>query len=160
MIDLTNFDEYVSYFSGLAASHTDVSSFFIGEMEHFQNEIKSNLQPRVLWLEPYQPVTVQDAISDNHLGQVNCSMVVYGVAESEAFADSRTEYKNCEAVVKDIMSRMLKDYNEGIIMLRSLQGWTYGQAEDIVGSTRLVGCRFDWNYMRPERLAYNVAKWQ
>lgn len=161
---LTTYEDYIAYFQALAGSHNDIASFFTGDMDRFMNEIKSNLTLRVLWLEPYQPVRILDNLSDNHMGQVNCSMVVYGQAASEKFADRRTEYSNCEVIVKDIMSRMLRDYNNDydsdFLMMQGLQGFAYGEAESIYGSTRLVGCRLDFNYLRPERLVYNSGKWQ
>lgn len=158
-MNLTNFDEAKQYFQDLAGSHVDIASFHYGDQEILQSASRSNLKLPVLWLEPYQPVVVQDNFSDNHLGLVTTTVAIYTKSESEKYEDVDDAYSKCEAIIKDIISKLIKDYNEGEIVI-SLNGFKYGQAEDLMGATRLIGCRLDISYYRPERFVYDENKWQ
>lgn len=157
-MDLTNLQEYHDYFEDIATSHVDINDFHYGDEERLMEAARSNLSLPVLWLEPYQPVTVLDNFSDNQLGRVQGTVAVYMIPDSELHADEFTKLLACEGIIRDILGKMYKDWNDGTIM-NELNNVRYGRSLDIIGATRLVGYRLDITILRPERLVYNEDKW-
>jgi len=159
IIRMTTFADAILYFQQLATSHVDISSYFFGDSERLQNNVKSGLKLPVLYQEPYQPVSVIDAYSDNHLGNVSHSIVIYDKADSKKFSDEDAAYASCEQIAKELIGKLLKDFHDGTLNI-DLSSFKYGQAEDqIWGATRLIGCRLDIVYQRPERFIYDEDKW-
>lgn len=158
-MNLTNFDEARQYFRDIATKHIHINSYHFGDAERLQAQVRSALKLPVLWQEPYLPVTVQDPLSDNHTGLVTQTIAIYTKAGSDKYEDQEEAYKLCETIIKDIIGRMINDNHTGLIT-HELQGFRYGEAEDLMGATRLIGCRLDIQYFRPERLIYDMNKWQ
>ncbi len=158
-MNLTNFEESREYFTDIATQHIHINSYHFGDSSRLQQATRSSLKLPVLWQEPYQPVTVQDPLSDNHTGLVTQTIAVYAQASTDKYEDQEEAYNQCEAIIKDIISRMIRDNHTGLIT-HELQGFKYGEAEDLMGSTKLIGCRLDIQYFRPERFVYDENKWQ
>ncbi len=158
-MDLTDFQQYYDYFLALSQSHVDINGFHFGDKDVMINDIRSALQPPVMWLEPYQPVDMIDPLSDNHIESVRGTLAIYDVPASEKFDDMRNTYKSCEIIVKDIIAKLLQDYYSNNILLE-LSNIRYGEAESLFSATKIIGCRLDFNFMRPARLVFDPAKWQ
>lgn len=157
MINLNDFDSYKAYFETIATEHTDLDGFLFGDSEVQVNEGKS-WNGRMLLLEPWLPATIEDQKSDNYLQRKQGSLFIGGVAVSEAFTDEYNYFRDCEVVAKDIISRMLKEVNEGTI-ITSITTWKIGMGELILGATKITGCRLDFFFLDPSGFPYNAAKW-
>ncbi len=159
MLNVYDFQTVINYFTAIAASHVDINSFQYGDFDVMNSKVKSSLMLPVLWMHPYQPVRITDDRSDNETGVKQISLYLYAKANSEAFADRDTKYKELEAIVRDILGKMKKDWNEGTIQT-DINGFQYGEADTtIFGATNFVGCRLDINFRIPMRLEYNEDKW-
>lgn len=158
MSQLATFTEYYNYFSGIATSHVDINGFKFGEKEVMQCGARSDLTLPILWAESYDPVRILDNKSDNHTGQLSCVIYILD-NKPEAWADQRTKYEAMEVIAKQILAKILKDFNDGALQA-DLNGYRYGWVEPVFGSTPAIGVRMDLSFLRPERLVYNAAKWQ
>lgn len=157
MSQLANFTEYHDYWQAIATSHVDITDFKFGDREVVQCAARSGLGQTVLYAENYDPVSILDSLSDNHTGNLNG--VIYLIKKSpEAWADQRTVIAECEQIVKDILGKILKDFNDAVLQAE-LRRFRYGEVDLQLGSTQMLGIRLDVSFMRPERLLYNEAKW-
>lgn len=157
MSQIATFQEFHDYFAAIAESHTDITAFRFGEKEVVQCASRSNLPERTLWVETYDPVQITDRLSDNHNGLIISSMVILAPMPKK-WADQRAIYCTLEGIAKDIIAKVIYDWNGGRLQAE-FSGWKYGWAEMMLGSTEMIGCRIDFTLMRPERLVYNETKW-
>jgi len=159
MLQLTDFNSYKAYFEGLAVSHVDIKESVFGDTEVLLNKVKAGFQTPFIFIERYKPPIILDQNSDNYLSSKIFSVVVYTTPSSEKFSDQDAAYSTCESIALDLISKLLKDYNEGLIVC-SFKNFKYGEVEPPMGGNKYVGCRLELNYSNPEGLAYNPAKWQ
>ena len=157
MSQLATFTEFHDYFNAIATSHVDITGFKFGDKDVVASSSRSNLTTCELWLQEYEPVNVLDNYSDNHLGQVQSSLTIMKV-KPELWEDQRTIIDETEVIAKQIISKMLKDFNEGLQLI-ILNRYKYGQADLDLGATKYMGCRLDFVILRPERLVYDELKW-
>lgn len=156
---LTDFDSYQAYFLALATAHKQLGAknFLFGENDVAANEGKA-WKGNKLWLEPWQPVRIQDQLSDNYLKEKKGSLWVGGAPASLKFSDRYKQFKDCEIIVEDIISKMLKDRGEELLITR-LTSYSYGMAEFSFSATMMVGCRLDFTFLDPEGFAYVADNW-
>lgn len=160
MYDLTDFQSYQDYFRAIAQSHIGFvdDGFIFGDDEVTVNE-GTVWRNKKLWLEPYQPVTITDQLSDNYLQEKKGSLWVGGSPPSQKFEDKYAFYMECEVIVKDIIARMLQDRYEEKLITR-LTSYRFGMGQFNFGASNLVGCRFDFTFHDPSGFEYDTAKWQ
>lgn len=158
MSQLGTFTEFHDYLKALATSHIDILGFKFGEKEIVKCGARSNMTLPAMWAESYDPVTITDNKSDNHSGQLNSVLYVFD-SKPKKWDDQRTKYSVLEEIAKDIVAKILKDYNEGLLQAE-LNGYRFGWSEMTLGSSEMLACRIDLKFTRPERLAYNAAKWE
>jgi hypothetical protein len=155
---LTDFQSYQDYFEAIANSHIDIEGFMFGDEDIAINKGRA-WKGKQLWLEPWQPVKIVDQLSDNYLQEKTGTLWLGGSPPSAKFQDRLDYYGACEAIVKDIIARMLKDRNEELLITR-ITTYRYGMGEFTFSSTPMVGCRFDFTFHDPSGFEYNENKWQ
>lgn len=155
--NLTNYDSYKTYFMGLASSHKSIDGFLYGDRDIAANEGRS-WEGLKLWLWPYESVRVQDDRSDNYLKRKQGTLWVGGAAHSASFEDEQNYFRNCEMIVEDIISRILKDANEFLLVTR-IQEYSYQQADLLIGSTNYIGCELRFFYLDPTGFIYDNDRW-
>lgn len=162
---LTDEQSYKDYFQALATSHVDITGFKFGDEEELNVAAKTGFPPPsggiegglTLWADRHRPVELRDDRSDNYLGERTATLMVMGV-DPEVYEDQHALYLECESIVTDFISKLLKDYNEGLIStLFSRYKWGEGEIE--LSSTAYRGCRLDITWQSPVDLTYNEAKW-
>lgn len=158
-IQIVDYDSLKQYFSNVATAHLDINSFHFGDSETFMNAVKSNMDVPVIWLDIHDPVTVIDNLSDNFMGEKKTSIYIIDVAIDDKYTSRQAKYVELEAIAKDVISRILRDWNNGDLFTK-FSNYVYGPMSDIKGAVRYIGCRIDLNFQVPLRLAYNEAKWQ
>lgn len=158
MIDFTNPTAIKDYFEALAASHVDIDNFVFGDKLVMGNDVRSTEYGTILWLDYHQPVQLIDRKSDDIEGRIPDTLMILKVAP-ELFEDQESAVDDTEIIVRDIISKLYKDNQEGEITTE-LDGYKFGETEVTFGSTRFIGTRLDFNLIRPEKLIYNQAKWQ
>lgn len=156
---LKDYDTYKTYFEALATSHNDISHFEFANEERLTKILRSQEVAKVLWCEPYEQVQLLDSHHDNTLEQYPCSLVVAG-KKPELFDDQDQHYSDCETIVKDIIAKMLLDYqSDPQVLSTELSSYKFGRAEATFGSIIMYGCKLDFNFKAPAEITYNPSKW-
>jgi hypothetical protein len=158
MYDLTDFQSYQDYFEAIATSHIAMDGFMFGDEDIAINKGRV-WKGKQLWLEPWQPVKINDQKSDNYLKEKKGSLWVGGAPPSAKFQDRLDYFRACEIIVEDIIAKMLKDRTEELLITQ-LTTYTYGMGEFTFSSTPMMGCRFDFIYQDPSGFPYDETKWQ
>jgi hypothetical protein len=158
VITLRTFNDYKAYFQAIATKHKDITApMLFGDSDVAANEVK-HWRGKKLWLEPYEPGTVIDRKSDNLLTEFPCSLFVGGCAPSGKFQDEDDWYHECEAIIRQIIAYMRKDYVQFSAHFE-FGKLKFGKAEMILGSTKIIGCRLDFPYIDPTGFHYDASKW-
>jgi hypothetical protein len=126
-----------------------------GDEEVKGNEVK-HWKGRRLWLWPYGPVKVADNRADNYLANKQASMFIGGGAPAK-FAEQDNYFKECEAIVKQIIAKMILDRSLGKIVTR-IENFTYDKME-IAGSTKFIGMELKFWFYDPTGFEYDETKW-
>lgn len=155
MYDLTDFTSYKRYFETIAQQHVQIDDFKYGDQEVQNNEVRQWGGKR-LWLWPYGMVRVEDNLSDNYLQRKEGVLFVGGSAPKK-FDDEDEFVASCEGICKDIISRMIKDRADQILVTR-INGYSYEKVV-IQQSTRIVGCELRFNFTDPNGFTYDPLKW-
>lgn len=158
LLDLSDYATLKTYFQDIATSHVDIDNFFDGENEAFNNSLKSSEYSTVLWLYPYEQISIVDNLSDNHYANHPVTIYLYAKSDDESFAKRKEKYEELVGIAKQIMAKMLIDFWNGDIMT-TMNGYQYGMTDDVRGANKFVGCRLDINFQYPARLMYNESKW-
>lgn len=157
MYNLTDFQSYQDYFEALATEHKLISSFTYGDQDVQNNEIRT-WTGRKLWLWPYGAVRIEDNRSDNYLQRKEGSLFIGGSAGSAKFADEDDYQKVNEQICKDIVSRMLKDRAEALLVT-PINGFTYEKLV-IQQSSRILGCELRFFFIDPTGFEYDATQWE
>lgn len=155
--NLTDFASYQAYFEALATSHVDIDGFLFGDAEVAMNDGRV-WKGKKLWLEPWQPVTITDQLSDNYLQQKKGSLWVGGSPQSKLFQARLDFFAECEVIVKSIIAKLLKDRTEELLITR-LTSYSFGMGEFTFSATNMIGCRLDFIFTDPSGFAYDADKW-
>jgi hypothetical protein len=157
MYELTDFNSYQGYFRLISEQHKGVDGFLFGDDDVAINEGRV-WKGKKLWLEPWQPVKISDPLSDNYLKDKKGSLWIGGPVAGLKFQQRLDFYGECESIVEDIISRMLMDRTEELLITR-LTSYTYGMGEFMFSSTKMLGCRFDFTFQDPSGFSYDESKW-
>lgn len=157
MFDLTDIDSFKAYFSGIADNLIALEGFIFGDDQVALNSAKSWKGIR-LWLDPNPSASVQDNLSDNFLQQRQGALWIGGPVIGNSFESRDNLYKQSEAIVKDVISKMLKDKSE-FVLLTGFSSYKFGRADYELGSSKMVGCRLEFTYTDPSGFAYDESKW-
>lgn len=164
-IRLTNLSSYRQYFQAIATSHVDIDGFKWGDKDVVRNDNRSDMPARVLWATPYDRVRYGDKFSDN-VHKMKVARVAYLVVpSSELFASEDTAFEATEAVIEQIMARLIQDKRgkdvagDWQMIVSDINSWTTGPVEMKIGSTRYIGCELQITFQDPTNLLYNPTKW-
>jgi len=158
-ITLTNYNEYRAYFEAIASAHTLIQGFVFGDDEVFDSLLKKGHDLPVLWLQEYEPARVEDPFADNVMERKLGSLVIYNKPADDTFEARHTATDATEEIVLDIISKLRKDYVEGVVII-PFDNMTYGLAEDFYrGGVRYVGTRLEFEFMDPVDIGYDAARW-
>lgn len=157
MLNLTNEDSYKSYFEAIATQHISITQFKFGDEDVIRTAAKTGLQEKTLWADRHQPTEIRDERFDNYLGERQATIMVMS-PDKEKYADQQVIFNTCEVIITDIISRILKDFNAGLLSTQ-FNRYKYGEGEIELGSTRYRGCRLDLFWEAPVDLGYNEDKW-
>ncbi len=158
-LSLADFNTYKSYFLALSGSHVDITDFVFADEMEMNSIIRSAKLGKVMWLDPYDQVQLLDSISDNFIEQYPGALTVAS-AKPGKFADQDILYQECESIVKDVIAKLLMDYQaDPQVLVTQLSSYKFAPAEATFGATTLYGCRLEFTFTAPAGLTYNPAKW-
>ncbi len=101
-IQLTNILSLQTYFTALATGanhHKEIDGIKFGDNEVIQNDNRSDMQARILWVSEYENFTAQGT-QDNLHTRKPFKMVYLKVPTSNLFGDRQTAKDECEAVMR------------------------------------------------------------
>lgn len=171
-IKLTNLSAYKAYFAAIAESHVDILGFKWGNKDVIRNDNKSDMPEKLLWAYPYDRAKYGDKNSDN-VHKTKTARVAYLVLPaSEKFSDEDAAFEACEAVIEQILAKLLKDKRganvtdeeteetEWVMIVTDISSWSSGPVEHMFGSTKYIGWELKIDFMDNTNLAYDNSKWQ
>ncbi len=148
---------YKTYFETIATEHVDIDGFIYGDDDVQKNEIRT-WDGIKLWLEDPSRIKPIGPNIDNLLKEKRCSLWVGGSPPSASFEDIQTFYNQCQTIIEDIISRVLRD-RQNQDLVTEVTSYEYGRA-DYNLSTQMVGCRWDFSYHDPSGYPFNEDKWE
>lgn len=156
MYSLTDLESYKTYFELLATQHKQIEGFAYGDQGVQNNEIRV-WKGRRLWLWPYGPARVEDNLSDNYLQLKEGSLFIGGRAPSEKYEHEESYQEENEAIVKAIISRMIRDRGEGLLVSR-INGYSYEKVT-IQNSSKIMGVELRFSFYDPTGFEYDETQW-
>jgi hypothetical protein len=167
-LKLTNLAAYKAYFQAIATganSHKEIDGFKWGDKDVMKNDSRSDMPARVLWATPYDGARYIDRSSDN-INKVKQARVAYMIVpDSEKFSDIDAAFDACEAVIEQILTKILMDKKgvdvDGVwtMLVTTVDSWKTGPVEAVFGSTKYIGWELELNFMDNTNLAYDASKW-
>lgn len=162
---LTNLATYRSYFQAIATSHVDIDGFKWGDKDVLRNDNRSDMPEKLLWVQPYESVRFLDAGSDN-VQKVKLARVAYMIVpDSEKFSDEDAALDVCEALIEQIVAKILLDKRgsdgagEWSLLITRITSFTAGPVEYKFGGTKYIGYELKIEFQDPANLTYNPEKW-
>ena len=164
-LKLTNLLSFKTYFNLVADEHVDIGGFKWGDKNVVKNDNRSNITPSFLWVVPYEQSRYSDILSDNIIKTKPVALSFMKVRESAKFADEEADYEFCEAVMEQIMARIIKDKRGAMgatnweMLVANISSAVGAPVETTIGSTRYIGWELKLDFMENGNLAYDAAKW-
>lgn len=164
-LKLTNLASIKTYFAALAISHVDIDGFKYGSLEVIQNDNRSDLLDKTLWVGWYEDVKFRDAFSDNVTRVKPISVVYMRRPGSEKFADEDAILEACEAVIDQIIAKMAKDKRGGMVganyemVAMNIASIKTGPVQKNIGSTKWIGWEMKIEFLDNSNMEYDAAKW-
>lgn len=165
---LTNLASFKAYFQAMAvgaAKHVDLEGFKWGDKDVLCNDNRSDLAKTFLWTGPYEGVRYNDPASDNITKNKMVKLSVFTVADSERFADEDAAVEKCEAIMEDIVARLLRDKRGADVagvwtmLVANINSATGKPVTVELGSTQYHGWELSIELIDNRGLQYNAAKW-
>lgn len=164
-LKLTDLAAYKAYFLALATAHKEIDGFKWGNKEVIMNDNRSDLPARFLWAMPYDNARYEDNRSDNVM-KLKVARVAYMIIpDSALFADEEEAFDACEAVIEQILAKILVDKGGASVagvwtmLVTDISSWTTGPAEKLLGSTKYIGWEMKITFKDNTHLAYDATKW-
>lgn len=162
---LTDLASYREYFRSIAYSHVDIQGFRWGDKDVIRNDNRSDLPSTLLWATPYDQVGYEASHADNTLKRKKARVAYLVVPASDSFADEDAAFEGCEAVIEQIMAKILQDKSGGMVggewamIATRIASWRGGPVEMKVGSTRYLGWELEIDFLDNANLEYDPSKW-
>lgn len=150
-----NYAAYKTYFEAIATAHTAINDFiFDNGREEVIDRLRSNIAYPVMWLDAYSN-RLNDNKGDQLLGSKTGSLVV--MQRPTPDRDANDIEADCEQIIVDIISRIRKDWQEGIVHVQ-FSNFNYAPIQPMFVDA-LHGVRLEFVILDPVNLTYNTEKW-
>lgn len=157
-LSLTTISTLKTYFNALAISHVDIDELKFGDDEVIKTANRSDIQPKPLWVQPYEDFSLDDNLDDNILIKKEITLTYLKVPASELFADVQAAKEECEIVIKQVIAKLLKDKRD-IVFVTQVSNWKGKLADYNIGGTHYCGCELTMQIKDNAGLTYDAAKW-
>jgi hypothetical protein len=157
-LDLTDQDSYKAYMQAIQTSHVDLHWFKFGDELAVREGKKAGMNKIGIWADEHEPVRIRDDKSDNFLG-IHKAPCMIMLPKKEKIENHQADYNACEIIAKDIISKLLKDYTDGIVATE-VSEYQFGKAEINFDGNDYIGCRLDIQWLAPVDVTYKAEKWQ
>lgn len=157
-LTLTTISTLKTYFNALSISNVDIDELKFGNDEVIKTANRSDLQPRPLWVQPYEDFSLEDNLADNILITKQITLTYFKVPATESFADLEAAKEACEIVMKQVIAKLLKDKRD-ILFVTQVSNWRGKTGDYTIGGTHYCGCELTMQIKDNAGLIYDAAKW-
>lgn len=164
-LKLTNLLSYKNYFKDLAEKHVDIDGFKWGDDKVIQNDSRSNITRNFLWAVPYEDAKYGDAHSDNIVKRKLARVSYMEARDSKKFSLVEAQFERCEAVMEQIVARILRDKRGAEVagvwtmLATDVNSFKTMPIESEFSSTPYIGCELQMEFMDNANLAFDAQKW-
>lgn len=165
LLKLTNLVSYRSYFQNIALKHKLIDGFKWGDLDVVRNDNRSDLTAAFLWAQPYERTPYTDPDSDNITKRKTARVAYLKVRTTEKFSDIDADYDAAEAIVEQIMAKILQDKRGAMVgsnyelIATSISTWYTQPVHYVIGSTEYIGFELNIDFKDNAGLEYDATKW-
>lgn len=163
-LKLTNLASVKAYWQTIASAHKLIEGYKWGAMDVVKNDSRSDLAKTFLWAQPYENFRYAGN-GDTAIKHKPISIAVFTVPASKLFADIDAAYDYAEAIIEDIVSKLLIDKKGAMnggnweMIATEISTWKGKPVEHMIGSTLYIGCELTIEYMDNKNFGYDASKW-
>jgi hypothetical protein len=163
-LKLTNLSSYRQYFQNIATKHKQIDGFKWGDLDVVRNDNRSDIPAAFLWAQPYERVPYSDP-GDNVTKQKKARVAFVKVRTSETFSDIDADYDAAEAIMEQIMAKILLDKYGAQVganweqIATSISSWVISPMQYEIGSTKYVGFELEMTFIDNANMEYDATKW-
>lgn len=164
VLKLTNLLSYKQYFADIAAQHVSIQGYKWGDKRDVMNDNASDATHNYLWAYPYQETNFNDSFSDNITKEKEATVAYLEVRDSQLFADEDAQYERCEALMDEIIARILRDkkgaqVGDDWVMIATKVTFKTTPVEMKIGSTSWLGYELKMTFIDNAGLEFDKEKW-
>lgn len=158
VFDLTDYLSYKAYWQQIASTNKLIgnANYLFGEVEVGQNEA-SEWKGKKLWAWPSVRGRGSDP-GDNLSLTREGSIWVGGPCDSDKFADEDTYYAACEAIMKQILSKLNKDQADQLLATQ-FNAYVMQRSDMDLSGTKFIGCELTFTYSDYDGFEYDPNDW-
>lgn len=162
---IVNLATYKAYAQELATGHKHIAGFKWGDKEVIQTGARSDAAGSFLWAMPYEESRLNGDV-DRAMKTREIRLGYLQPRNSSKFADEDAQYEFCEAVIEQLIARLLRDkrgYNNAqgqwVTLSLSVQSIRTAPIEHTLGATKFIGYEVRLDIMDNVNLAYDQTQW-
>lgn len=165
ILKLTNLAAYRTYFQDLATKHVGIAGFKWGSLDVVKNDNRSDIPDSFLWALPYEAVRYGDNGSDNVLKYKMARVTYMEPRDSDLYADEEIQYDRCEAMIEQVLARILRDKRgfdvsgTWTMVVTTIATWKTAPTRETIGSTVYLGFDLNIEFGDNTNLAFDAQKW-
>jgi hypothetical protein len=154
---LTDFASYKEYFRLICEGNKQLGpgQYLFGDVEIAQSDA-AQWQGKKLWAWPSQRGRMQGM--DNYILDREGTIWVGGAPASEKSDDVDAYYVECEKLMKQIISKMIRDLEEAEIAV-VFTTFTVQRADMELSGTDFIGCEMIFTFQDPDDFEYLPDEW-
>lgn len=158
VFNLSDAAKYKTYFQALATQNKllGATKYLYGDLEIGQSDA-ADWVGKKLWAWPATRARGSSEHDNNYFTREG-TIWIGGPCTSELFAEEDTFYFECESLMKQIVSRILRDLTESVLSTR-LSTYTMQRSDMTIGATKFIGCELLFSFDDPDDLEYDENDW-
>lgn len=163
---LTNLLSLKNYLADIASQHVSILGFKWGEITVIKNDNRSDISENFLWGMPYENARYSDLFSDNTVKNKVARICYLEKKNSTKFSEMDAQFDDCEAIIEDIISRILRDKKGEAVgsawqmIATSINSFKTSPVTHTIGSTVYIGWDLEISFQDNTNLSFNPEKWK
>jgi hypothetical protein len=163
-LKLTTLASVKAYWADIAAKHKQIAGYKWGDKDVVLNAGRTGLAKTFLWAQPFENFRYSGG-SDSIIKHKPITIGVFTVPASKLFADEEAAYDFTEAIIEDIVSKLIMDKkgmmgtSDWEMIATNIATWKGAPVEHVISATRYIGCEFSMEYMDNTNFGYDPTKW-
>lgn len=156
--NLSDAASYKAYFLAIATSNKllGANQYLYGDIEIGQTDA-ADWHGKKLWAWPAQRARGAGQ-NDNYFLTRDGTIWIGGPCVSEKFSDEDDFYFACEAIMKQILSKLIKDFTDAG-MSTNFRGYTLQRSDMQISATKFIGCELLFSFDDPDDFEFDENDW-